>query len=143
MNFKEQISAIKNYIRSNYKNYLPGQITEPVYTQEFLDFDKYKGDFTLFFDANRITFPVTSYTDDCEDPEQMALTIYLVFRNNTSEVLKDNLLEASWAFYKMAKDFRLETINAFTIEGIDFYDYAEGSKYLAVSEINCVINLNI
>jgi hypothetical protein len=142
MTFKKQISTIKNYIETNYKKYIP-ETVKPTYTFDFLDFDKYKGDFTFFIDFNRITFPSSSYKDDCENNEQLALTVYLVFRNNTSEILKENCLDASWAFYEMVKDFKIATINNCTIESLDFYDYVEGNKYLVVSEINCIINLNI
>jgi hypothetical protein len=143
MTFKKQFTEIQDYIETNYKNYLSDSIKEPIYTTSYLDFDKFKGDFTVFIDFNRINFPASSFEDDCKDMEQLALIVYLVFRNNTNEVLKENCSDASWAFYKMIKDLRIATINAFSIESIDFYDYVEGNKCLVVSEINCIANIDI
>jgi hypothetical protein len=141
MNFKEQRDTIIDYFKSNYKDYISMQ--EPVYTTDFLDFDKHKDSFTFFIDFNRVNFPPSSYKDDCENAEQFALTVYLVFRNNKSEVLKENVLDASWAFYKMADKLRIETVNDFSIESIDFYDYADGNRFLVISEISCLLNLSV
>jgi hypothetical protein len=141
MNFKEQQIKIIDYIKANYKNYI--SIPEPIYTIEFIDFDKFKGDFTFFIDFNRINFPSSQYEDDCKNVEQLALTVYLAFRNAQSNVLKENCLDASWAFYKMIGDLRINTINDFSIESIDFYDWVEGSKCLVISEISCVLNIDI
>jgi hypothetical protein len=141
MNFKTQQTEIINYFKTNYKKYI--SIPEPIYTEEFLDFDRFKGDFTFFIDFNRITFPSSQYEDDCKNVEQLGLTVYLVFRNNTSEVLKENVLEASWAFYKMINELYIKTVNEFSIESIDFYDYVEGNKNLKISEITCLLNLDI
>jgi hypothetical protein len=90
MNFKQQQEAVINYIKDNYKNYLPSHITEPEITTEFLDFDKFKSNFTLFIDFARIDFRQSNYADDCEDIEHLALTIYLVHRNNTSAIIQAN-----------------------------------------------------
>jgi hypothetical protein len=141
MTFKEQQLTIIEYIKDNYKNYI--SIPEPIYTVDFLDFDKFKGNFTFFIDFNRINFPSSQYEDDCKNVEQLALTVYLVFRNNINEVLKENCLDASWAFYKMINDLRIKTINDFSIESFDFYDYVEGNKCLVISEISCMINIDI
>jgi hypothetical protein len=137
VNFKDQQNTIINFISQNYKNYLPAHINEPEVTTEFLDFDKFKGDFTLFIDFARIGFPQSNYDDDCGDIEHLALTIYLVHRNNKSEVLQANNLDSAFAFYEMIKDkpdLGVAQIN--TIESIDFYNYAEGNKFLVVSEIS-------
>jgi hypothetical protein len=123
MNFKEQQTKIIDYIKANYKKYIT--ISEPIYTTEFLDFDKFKGNFTFFIDFNQIKFPSSQYEDDCKNVEQLALTVYLVFRNAQSDVLKENCLDASWSFYKMIGDLQIETINDFSIESIDLYDYVD------------------
>jgi hypothetical protein len=47
MTFKKQLSEIKDYIEENYKNYISSTLN-PTYTTDYLDFDKYKGDFTFF-----------------------------------------------------------------------------------------------
>jgi hypothetical protein len=142
VNFRQQQSEITDYFKDNYKDYLPAGAAEPTFTTDFLDFDKHKGDFTFFIDFNRITFPTTSYEDDCENVEQLALTVYLAFRNDRSEALRGKMLDASWAFYKMAGESSIEELNDFSIESIDFYDYVEGNKFLVMSEISCSLNIN-
>jgi hypothetical protein len=135
LNFKEQQTALINFITDNYKNYLPAHVSEPEITIEFLDFDKFKGDFTLFIDFARIDFPQSNYEDDCEDIENLSLTIYLVHRNNKSEILQANNLDASYSFYEMIKDKpRLGIAQNTTIDSIDFYKNVEGTKYLVCSE---------
>jgi hypothetical protein len=132
------------FITDNYKNYLPLGISEPTITEEFLDFDKFKGDFTLFVDFTRINFPESPYRDDCEDVENLALTVYLVHRNNTSNVLQANNLDSAYAFYKMVREkYSLGIANSTVIENIDFYKYVEGTKYLAVSEINLQLDIGL
>jgi hypothetical protein len=135
VNFKEQQTALINFITDNYKNYLPAHISEPEITTAFLDLDKFKGDFTLFIDFARIDFPQSNYEDDCENIEHLALTIYLVHRNNKSEILQANNLDSSYSLYEMIKDKpRLGIAQNTTIESIDFYNYAEANKFLVVSE---------
>jgi hypothetical protein len=142
VNFREQQSLIIQFITDNYKNYLPSSLSEPEITTEFLDFDKFKGDFTLFIDFARIDFPQSNYKDDCEDIEHLALTVYLVHRNNKSEILQANNLDSAYALYTMIKDKpSLGVAENTIIESIDFFNYAEGNKYLVVSEI--VLSLDI
>jgi hypothetical protein len=144
MNFKDQRAAIIQFITNNYKNYLPAHISEPEITTEFLDFDKFKGDFTLFIDFARINFPQSNYEDDCCDIENLALTIYLVHRNNNSEILQANNLDASFAFYKMIKDKpNLGAAQITTIDSIDFYKYVEGNKFLVITEITLSLTIEL
>jgi hypothetical protein len=136
MTFKEQQDTLINFIKDNYKNYLPSHISEPEITTEFLDFDKYKGNFTLFIDFSKIDFRQSNYEDDCEDIEHLSLTIYLVHRNNTSAILQANNLDSAYAIYEMIKDNSTLGVSESTvIESIDFYNYVEGNKFLVVSEI--------
>jgi hypothetical protein len=137
MTFRIQQETIINFVKNNYKKYLPAHISEPEITTEFLDFDKFKKDFTLFFDFARIDFRQSTYEDDCEDIEHLELTIYLVHRNNASEALRNNSLDSAYSFYKMIKDEpSLGVAEKTAIESIDFYNYAEGNKFLVVSEIS-------
>jgi hypothetical protein len=144
VNFKKQQSLIIQFISDNYKNYLPSQISEPEITTEFLDFDKFKGDFTVFIDFARIDFRQSNYNDDCGDIEHLALTIYLVHRNNKSEILQANNLDSAYALYTMIKNRPgLGVAENTVIESIDFYNYAEGNKYLVVSEITLSLDIGL
>jgi hypothetical protein len=135
--FRIQQEKIVEYIENNYANYLPNDLKQFELTLEFLDFDKYKKDFTLFIDFARIDFRQSNYKDDCEDIEHLAVTIYLVHRNNKSEILQANNLDSAYAFYEMIKDKpSLGVSENTTIESIDFYNWAEGNKFLVVSEIS-------
>jgi hypothetical protein len=144
MNFKTQQETLINFIKDNYKNYLPSHISEPEITTEFLDFDKFKGNFTLFIDFSRIDFRQSNYEDDCRDIEHLSVVIYLVNRNNPSAVLNELNLDSTFAFYKMIQEnLGLGIAQNTIIDGIDFYKYVEGQKYLVCSEINLSLDVEI
>jgi hypothetical protein len=144
MTFKRQEETLINFIKDNYKKYLPSHIPEPEITTEFIDFDKFKGGFTLFIDFTRIDFSQSSYKDDCGDIEHLSAVVYLAHRNNPAEVLNELNLDAAFAFYKMIQENQSLGIAQNTvIEGIDFYKYTEGNKYLAVSEINLSLTIEV
>jgi hypothetical protein len=144
LNFNEQQEAIINFISNNYKNYLTTGIPEPEITTEFLDFDRFKKDFTLFMDFARIDFRQSNYKDDCGDIEHLSVVIYLVHRNNNASILNKNNLNSAYAFYEMAaKNPSLGIAQNTTIDSIDFYNWAEGNKYLVVTEINLSLDVEI
>jgi hypothetical protein len=142
--FKEQQDSIIDFITNNYQNYLPSGFSQPEYTTEYLDFDKFKSDFTIFIDFARIDFRSSEYDDDCGDIEHLLLTIYLARRNAPSVQLQTDILEASWSFYKMLKeDTTLGTAQETKIDSIDFYKYVEGNKYIVCSEISLSLEIEI
>jgi hypothetical protein len=144
MNFKEQQQSIIDCITTNYSTYLPPGITAPEITTEFLDFDRFKNDFTVFIDFARIDFRQSEYDDDCGDIEHLALVIYLVHRNNQSEVLQAKNLESAFAFYKMIKENSgLGVAQDTAIDSIDFYNWVEGTRYLVVTEMNLSLSIEI
>jgi hypothetical protein len=111
---------------------------------DFLDFDKYKKDFTLFVDFSRIDFRTSSYDDDCGDIERLLVTIYLVRRNDTPSRIQADLLDASWALYQMIRDKpSLGIAQNTSIDSIDFYRYVEGTKYLVCSEFTLSLDVEI
>jgi hypothetical protein len=142
MTFREQQEKIFDFIKDNYNNYLPSHLINPAYTKEFLDFDKYKGNFTVFIDFAKIDFPNSNYSDDCEDIEHLNLTVYLVHRNNQNEILQSNNLDSAYSFYKMIKEKPdLVFVKEIAIESIDFYNWVEGQRYLVVSEITLSLQI--
>jgi hypothetical protein len=144
MNFRKQQEKLIQFISCNYKNYLPDSVPEPEITTEFLDFDKFKGGFTVFADFARIDFRQSAWKDDCGDMEHLSVTLYLVHRNNQASVLNDNNMDSAYAFYEMFRDKPGLGIacNA-AIDGIEFFKYAEGTKYLVCSEINLSLDIEI
>jgi hypothetical protein len=144
MTFKDQQEKIIGFISDNYKKYLPVAINEPEITTEALDFDKFKGDFTLFVDFSKIGFTQSNYKDDCGDMEQLSLIVYLVHRNNKSSVLNDNNLNSAYSFYEMLKENQsLGIAQNTTIDSIDFYKYIEGTKYNVCTEIDMLLSIEI
>jgi hypothetical protein len=142
--FKEQREKIIQFITANYKDYLPPGIPEPEITAEFLDFDKFKGDFTMFVDFARIDFRPSAYRDDCGDMEHLSVTVYLVHRNASAPVLNDRNLDAADAFYRMVRERPdLGIAQNTAIEGIDFFNYVEGTKYLVCSEITLALTVEL
>jgi hypothetical protein len=145
MNFKEQKNAIKKYISDNYGAYLPEGTGGPEITAEFLDFDKYKNDFTLFIDFSRIDLKQSAYKDDCGDIETLSLTVYLVVRNGTSPDLQDAIFDAAWAFYRMVflSDGRFDTAQRGVLNDITFFNYVEGTKHIVCAELNLSLEIEI
>jgi hypothetical protein len=139
MNFKEQQETLIQFITDNYNYSL-----EPEIVLDFLDFDKYKKDFTLFIDFSRIDFRQSNYDDDCGDIEHLLVTIYLVRRNDTPSKIQADLLDASWALYKMICDKpSLGIAQNTSIDSIDFYRYVEGTKYLVCSEFTLSLDVEV
>jgi hypothetical protein len=144
MNFKQQQETLINFIKDNYKKYLPSHIPEPEITTEFLDFDRFKANFTLFIDFTRIDFRQSNYKDDCGNIEHLSVVVYLVHRNNQSTILNELNMDASFAFYKMIEEnASLWIAQNTTIDSIDFYKYVEGTKYLVCTEINLTLDVEI
>jgi hypothetical protein len=142
--FKTQQKIIIEFIEKNFINYLPDEFKIFELTTDFLDFDKHKGNCTLFIDFTKIGFPNSNYKDDCGNIENLSVTVYLVHRNNTAPVLNELNLDASFAFYKMIQENpSLGIAQNTTIEGIDFYKYVEGQKYLVCTEINLLLEIEI
>ena len=109
---------------------------KPEITMEFLDLDKFKNDFTLFVEFSNLTFG-NKLDDDCQQYGNLTVQCYLVFRNNPSKQLNENLLEATDEFYRLLKD------NDIKINSLDFYNYATGTKYIVASEFNISLDIKL
>jgi hypothetical protein len=142
--FKEQQDALIEYLKSNYKDYLSPNIKEPEIITEPLDFDKFKYDSMLFFDFAQIDFRTSNYDDDCGDIEHLNLTVYLVRRNDKSEILQADMMDMAWAFYKMIREDTTLGIAANTnIESIDFFKYVEATKNICLAEFDLSLQIEI
>jgi hypothetical protein len=144
MNLKEIQDTFKDFIENNYEKYLQEyEIKKPVITTDFLDFDKYKYDFTCFVDFNRFLFNNSRYKDDCSASMQFYISIYLVFRNNTSENIKNKMLNATSAFYELIEYNNIKKIQDKHITEIQNFNIVEGTKYISVSEVSINIEVEI
>jgi hypothetical protein len=142
VNFREQKERILEFIKKNYMNYLPDEFKIYELTTDFLDFDKFRSNFTVFVDFSQINFRQSDFEDDCEAIEHLQMKVYLVHRNNQNEKLQSNNLDSAYAFYQMINDKPdLVFVKDITIESIDFYNWVEGQRYLVVSEITLSLQI--
>lgn len=140
MDFRTQQEKLLEFLSTNYQS---AGLT-PTFTTDFLDFDRYKGDFTVFVDFARIGFRQSQFIDDCQDVEQLSLTIYLVRRNDMNETLKRDILDAAFSFYQMIKrDPHLGIAIVTAIDGIDFFNYVEGTKNIVCAEFTLSLEVDI
>jgi hypothetical protein len=144
MNLKETQKTFIDFIENNYETYLQEyNIKKPIITTDFLDFDKYKYDFTCFVDFNRVTFQNNQFKDDCSGSMQFNISIYLVHRNDTSENIKDKMLNSTSAFYELLEYNNIKKIQNKNITEINNYNIVEGTKYIAVSEVSINIEMEL
>jgi len=145
ISFFEQQEKIKEFVENNYKKHLDEfNIKMPSMVADFLDLDKYKGDFTLFMDYQKLEFPTAQRSDDCERIEKLHLKFFLVMRNDTPNHLKENLLNATFAFYKMFReDERFNVSEDTKLLAANFYNYVEATKYIVASEIGMTMEISL
>jgi hypothetical protein len=145
VSFGKQREEFIKFLEGSYKSFLPSNLSEKniEIVDDFLDFDKYKNDFTLFIDFSRISFPFSKYSNDCGgETENLEATVYIVRRNDKSGVLKSDVLEMCYAFYEMVKeDNTLGVALNTVISEINFYNYVEGNKNLACGEISLSLTI--
>ena len=112
-------------------------IDKPEITVEFLDLDKFKNDFTLFIDFSNLSFNDKELNDDCQEYGTLNVQCYLVLRNDIPKNLNNKLLIHTDNFYHFLKE------NDIKIEGIDFYNFASGTKYIVASEFSLKLNVTL
>jgi hypothetical protein len=140
INFRGTQERFIQFLEDNYKNYLPEYLADKniEYVDDFLDFDQYKNDFTMFIDFSKIDFRNGGYDDDCHKTINMEIEIYIVRRNNKSKILRADTLDAASSFCRMIlseNSYMDLALNA-NINSIDFYNYVEGNKNLVCAEIS-------
>lgn len=144
INFLEQQDRILDYIQNHYEEYIPEGYGPPDnYTSDFMDLDKYKNDFTVFFDFGTYTFSLKTNESELQE---FILTTNLVVRNDKSEKLRKKILEYVTAFYQMfdQSDQCFDgAVDYGKINSITFFDWVEGSKNLKVAEIELLLRNEI
>lgn len=136
MNFKSEQENIKSYVQQNFKAELTAEQLPDMdaYIDDFLDLDRYKKNAQLFYNFANYIFKDLSNESDTED---MQMSIYLVFKGDTPEKLKNKMLEYSAIFYRMFEksDSTFGGVADFgQIETVQFYNAAEGNPNLKISE---------
>lgn len=142
--FLQQQDAIEAFIKAEYKNYMIGNLPPPdSYVDDFLDLDKYREDFTLFFDFVSLGFE--RETNSSENQET-SLSVFLVLRNDTVEKLREKQLKHASAFYRFfyasggnfggAADYG-------KIESVAFFNAAEGQRNVRIAQIDIVLHNEI
>lgn len=137
MDFKQQQDAIKKYIQDN----LPATLTQfqladfDGYIDDFVDLDKYTKAKQLFFNFGSYDF--TGLTNE-SGAEEFEFSVYLTFRKDKTDNLRNNMLNYCSAFYDMFEKSggNLGGIADWGyISTVDFYPAAEGNMDIKVAEL--------
>ena len=138
MNFAKIQEKIVAYIENDFEQYLAQYgIPRPAVSTDFMDLDKHKNSFSVFLDFSKITFERTKFATDCCEPVQLSMSFYLVHRNQPSEKLRNDMMNAASAFYSLLKDYR--GANAVEIRELNNYNIVEGTKFITISEFSVKI----
>ena len=116
-----------NLIKNNYKEKYELSL-------DFIDLDKFKNDFTIFVEFEGIK-PKSNLSDDCSEYGELKSQVYLVIRNDTSSNLKSKILNAT------SDIFNILINDDIKVEGIEFYNYVSGTKYITASEFDLKIDI--
>jgi hypothetical protein len=142
--FLKQQNDIEAFIEAEYRNYMSGGLPPPrAYIDDFLDLDKYRQDFTLFFNFASLSFE--RETNSSENQETL-LAVFLVVRNGTPERLREKLLNYAASFYRFfyASGGNFGGIVDYgRIEGITFFNAAEGQKSVRAAQIDIILHNEI
>jgi hypothetical protein len=144
INFLNQQDTIIEYIKAHYQQHIPELYPAPnEYTSEFLDTDKFKNNFTIFFDFGEYTF---EWKTNESELQEIQFTVYLMVRNDASEKLHEKMLQYTTAFYQMfdesGQSFE-DSVDYGRIASINFYQWPEGNKNIKVVEINLILRNEI
>jgi hypothetical protein len=144
INFLEQQDRIIEYIKEHYAEYIPEGYHEPNnYTSDFIDLDRFKNDFTVFFDFGHYMFELKTNESELQEIE---LAVFLLVRNDKSKNLREKMLEYATAFYQMF-DYSDQCFDGVVdygkISSIIFYDWVEGLENIKVAEITLTLRSEI
>ncbi len=141
MDFFELQQKIENYIKENFSAYLEDkELSKPSFVSDYLDLDKYKNSFTIFFDFDSYNFEELSNESM---KANLSLDLYFVARNGTSATLKKNLMNYVSKFYSFFYSERslCGIVDFGTITEINNYDAVQGDKGIKISQITLNLEL--
>lgn len=131
--FKEREEGIINYVKEMFPNYSENDFDS--YVNDFIDLDKYKYDTMLFFNFG--SYYITPLTNE-SGAGSFSFDVYMVFRNEDSETLKDRMTEYADSFFKMFKesDFNFGGVIDGTMETeIYFFNAAGGNPNIKICQM--------
>jgi hypothetical protein len=141
VNFFSQQNEIKDFIETNYKDYMLDGLSPPqAYVDDFLDLDKYRQDFSLFFNFSSYTFERET---NISENQETVLTVFLVVRNDDGDMLREKLLKYATSFYKFFDDTDRNfggLVDYGKIESLTFFNAAEGQKNVKVAQVDIVLH---
>lgn len=141
MNFFDLQKNIEKYIEENFTKYLDkNKLKTPVYIDDFLDLDKYKNSFAVFFDFATYNFENLSNESM---KSNLTLDIYFVRRNGADKALKQDLMNYVSKFYSFFyQDRALGGLVDFgTLTEINNYDAVQGDKGIKITQITLNLEL--
>lgn len=141
MDFFELQEKIENYIKENFSAYLQNEnLKSPSFVSDYLDLDKYKSNFTIFFDFDSYNFE--NLTNESMKAN-LTLDLFFVARGATSATLKKNLMNYVSKFYSFfyAERSFSGIVDFGTITEINNYDAVQGDKGIKISQITLNLEL--
>lgn len=141
MDFYELQQKIENYIKEKFSAFLENEnLSKPSFVSDYLDLDKYKSNFTIFFDFNSYNFENLSNESMTAN---LTLDLFFVARNGTSDTLKKNLMNYVSKFYSFFYSERsfCGIVDFGTITEINNYDAVFGDKGIKITQITMNLEL--
>jgi hypothetical protein len=128
MDYKQKEENIVKYVQDNFNDYVENGKPVDRYINEFLDFDTFNYDNSVFFEFDNYSYEQISNESQLET---LSMAIFIAVRNDTERNLHDNLRNYATAFYKMFEGSGCNFRGLFDqgiITDVDFYDAVEGDK---------------
>lgn len=141
MDFYELQQKIENYIKEKFSAFLENEnLSKPSFVSDYLDLDKYKSNFTIFFDFNSYNFENLSNESMTAN---LTLDLFFVARNGTSDTLKKNLMNYVSKFYSFFYSERsfCGIVDFGTITEINNYDAVSCDKGIKITQITMNLEL--
>lgn len=137
VDYTKQQQEIKNYIETNFPLILAEINLEDMsqYVDDFIDFDKYIKNRTLFYDFGNYNYSTLSNESNTEE---LVFSVYLAFRDKKVANLRDTMTKYASAFYEMFErgNGNLNGLSDFgLIETVRFYNATEANISIKMVEL--------
>jgi hypothetical protein len=137
VDYQEKEALIVTYVEAKFNEFMPSPDVPPVkhFVNEFLDFDKYNYDNTLFFQFDQYAYEELTFNSKLETGN---MRIFIVVRNDKEQALHERLRQYASAFWNMFEASRYcfsGIVDIGMITGVNFFDAAEGNSGIKLAEI--------
>jgi hypothetical protein len=137
MDYQEKEDLIVQYVKDKFNGFIPEPAVPPVkyFINEFLDFDKYSYDNTLFFQFDNYAYEELTLSSKLETGN---MRIFIVARNDKEPVLHGRLRQYASAFWNMFEASRhcfSGIVDIGMITEVHFFDAVEGNSGIKLAEI--------